>query len=205
MLLQILEDGRLSDAKGKVVNFANTVIIMTSNLGVRDVNQAQTALGFQTALATEETDVDRRHKVMKEKIEEELKKTFRPEFLNRVDAVIIFKPFTTQQIRMIVELQLGRLAKHLEEQEIFLSVTEKAMDRIAEEGFDRIYGARPLRRVIRTRIEDQLSEELLRGKVARGSNVVVDIDDEGFKFSSSPRERKPEPAASAQGAPAKDS
>jgi ATP-dependent Clp protease ATP-binding subunit ClpC len=202
MLLQILEDGRLSDAKGKVVNFANTVIIMTSNLGVRDVNQAQTALGFQTALATEETDVDRRHKVMKEKIEEELKKTFRPEFLNRVDAVIIFKPFTTQQIRMIVELQLGRLAKHLEEQEIFLTVTVKAMDRIAEEGFDRVYGARPLRRVIRTRIEDQLSEELLRGKVTRGSNVVVDLDDEGFKFVASPRERSPEPAASA---PAKDS
>jgi ATP-dependent Clp protease ATP-binding subunit ClpC len=201
MLLQILEDGRLSDAKGKVVNFANTVIIMTSNLGVRDVNQAQTALGFQTALANEETDVDRRHKVMKEKIEEELKKTFRPEFLNRVDAVIIFKPFTTQQIRMIVELQLGRLAKHLEEQEIFLTVTVKAMDRIAEEGFDRVYGARPLRRVIRTRIEDQLSEELLRGKVTRGSNVVVDIDDEGFKFVASPRERSPEPAASA---PAKD-
>jgi ATP-dependent Clp protease ATP-binding subunit ClpA len=103
---------------------------------------------------------------------------------------------------MIVELQLGRLAKHLEEQEIFLTVTVKAMDRIAEEGFDRVYGARPLRRVIRTRIEDQLSEELLRGKVTRGSNVVVDLDDEGFKFVASPRERSPEPAASA---PAKDS
>jgi ATP-dependent Clp protease ATP-binding subunit ClpC len=204
MLLQILEDGRLSDAKGKVVNFANTVIIMTSNLGVRDLNQAQTALGFQTALASEETDVDRRHGVMKTKIEEELKRTFRPEFLNRVDAVIIFKPFTTQQIRSIVDLQLARLAKHLEEQEIYLVVSPAAKDRIAEEGFDKLYGARPLRRVIRNRIEDQLSEELLRGRVSRGDSVTVDIDEEGFKFSSSPGARSPEPAGSAPASPTKE-
>src|SRR5207248_3044015 len=143
MLLQILEDGRLSDAKGKVVNFANTLLVMTSNLGLRDINQAQTALGFQASLAEGETDVDRRHKLMKEKIDEELKRMFRPEFLNRVDAIITFKPLTKEQIREIVDLQLHRLSKHLKEQEIEIEVTAEAKDRLGEEGFDKVYGARP--------------------------------------------------------------
>jgi ATP-dependent Clp protease ATP-binding subunit ClpC len=192
MLLQILEDGRLSDAKGKVVNFANTLIIMTSNLGMRDINQAQTALGFQAALASEETEADRRHKVMKEKIDEELKRLFRPEFLNRVDAVVTFKPLTVEQIRQIVDLQLNRLAKHLEEQEITLQVTEAAKDKLGAEGFDKVYGARPLRRVITSRIEDQLSEELLRGRISRGDTVLVDAggEDAAFTFTSTQRQRQ---------------
>src|SRR5438477_606293 len=198
MLLQILEDGRLSDAKGKIVNFANTVIIMTSNLGLRDINQAQTALGFQASLAEGETDVDRRHKLMKEKIDEELKRMFRPEFLNRVDAIITFKPLTKEQIREIVELQLNKLEKHLREQEIEIEVTTGAKDRLGDEGFDKIYGARPLRRVITSRIEDQLSEELLRNRIARGDTVVVDIDPdgEGFTFKAKPSVKK-EPAGTA--------
>jgi ATP-dependent Clp protease ATP-binding subunit ClpC len=197
MLLQILEDGRLSDAKGKVVNFANTLIIMTSNLGMRDINQAQTALGFQAALASEETEADRRHKVMKEKIDEELKRLFRPEFLNRVDAVVTFKPLTVEQIRQIVDLQLNRLAKHLEEQEITLQVTEAAKDKLGAEGFDKVYGARPLRRVITSRIEDQLSEELLRGRISRGDTVLVDVggEDAPFTFTSTQRQRETAGAA----------
>ena len=192
MLLQILEDGRLSDAKGKVVNFANTLIIMTSNLGISDVNQAQTALGFQAALAAEETEADRRHKIMKDKIDSELKKMFRPEFLNRVDAIVVFKPLSTEQIRHIVELQLKKLTKHLKEQEIALEVTTAAKDKLAEEGFDRVYGARPLRRVITSRIEDQLSEQLLRGHISRGDTVVVDVDPEGgFTFNPKPRAKEP--------------
>jgi ATP-dependent Clp protease ATP-binding subunit ClpC len=190
MLLQILEDGRLSDAKGKVVNFANTLIIMTSNLGLRDINQAQTALGFQASLAAEETDADRRHKIMKEKIDEELKRLFRPEFLNRVDAIVTFKPLTPSQVRQIVELELGRLQKHLAEQDVTIVVTDRAKDKLADEGFDRQFGARPLRRVITNRIEDQLSEELLRGKFARGDSVEIDVDPEGgFTFNVKPRRR----------------
>ncbi|MBJ7605120.1 MAG: ATP-dependent Clp protease ATP-binding subunit [Candidatus Dormibacteraeota bacterium] len=191
MLLQILEDGRLSDAKGKVVNFANTVIVMTSNLGMRDINQSQTSLGFQPALAAEETDADRRHKVMKEKVDAELKKMFRPEFLNRVDAVVTFKPLTPAEVRQIVEILIRKLSKHLTEQEVHITVTTGAKDKLATEGFDKIYGARPLRRVITSRIEDQLSEELLAGRFQRGDAVEVDVDPEGgFTFNVTPGERE---------------
>ena len=200
MLLQILEDGRLSDAKGKIVNFANCLIIMTSNLGMRDINQAQTALGFQAALADEETDADRRHKIMKEKIDAELKTMFRPEFLNRVDAIVTFKPLTPEQVRMIVDLLLVHLSKHLEEQMVGVEVTIGAKDQLAKEGFDKQYGARPLRRVITNRIEDNLSEELLRGKFSRGDTVVIDVDGEGT-FTFHVKDRKKEPAGSA---PTKD-
>jgi len=198
MLLQILEDGRLSDAKGKMVNFANTIIIMTSNLGVRDLSQAQGSLGFQPALATEDEETDRRHKAMKTRIDDELKRMFRPEFLNRIDAVVTFKSLTTEQVRHIVELLLKRLQKHLEEQDVHLEVTTAAKDRLASEGFDRVYGARPLRRTITSRIEDPLSERLLRGSFKRGDTVTVDIDAEsdGLKFTTEPPK---EPAASASG------
>ncbi len=194
MLLQILEDGRLSDAKGKVVNFANTVIIMTSNLGIRDVNQAGTSLGFQPAVVDESDEVERRHKNTKEKIDEELKRMFRPEFLNRVDAVVVFKSLTTGQIRQIVDLQLAKLGKHLVEMQITIEVTDAAKDLLSKEGYDRIYGARPLRRVITNRIEDQLSEHLLRGKIARGDTVQIDVEGEdGLKFTPV-KHRHKEPA-----------
>jgi ATP-dependent Clp protease ATP-binding subunit ClpC len=196
MLLQILEDGRLSDAKGKVVNFANTLIIMTSNLGIRDVNQAQTALGFQASLASEEHDVDRRHKIMKDKIDEELKRLFRPEFLNRVDAIVTFKPLTPAQVREIVDLLLSRLQKHLSEQDVTIMVTDRAKDQLGTEGFDRQFGARPLRRVITNRIEEQLSEELLRGTFKRGDTVEIDVDPEG-RFLFNPKPQRKEPAGSA--------
>ena len=202
MLLQILEDGRLSDAKGKVVNFANTVIIMTSNLGIRDVNQAGTSLGFQPAVVDEKDEVERRHQNTKQKIDEELKRMFRPEFLNRVDAVVVFKSLTTQQIREIVDLQLQRLSKHLAEQQITIEVTDAAKDLLAKEGYDRTYGARPLRRVITSRIEDQLSEHLLRGKIARGDTVQIDTDqkegDESqLKFTPVKHSKPKEPATAA--------
>jgi len=200
MLLQILEDGRLSDAKGKIVNFANTVIIMTSNLGIRDVNQAGTSLGFQPAVVDESDEVERRHKNTKEKIDEDLKRTFRPEFLNRVDAVIVFKSLTTGQIRQIVDLQLAKLGKHLVEQQITIEVTEAAKDLLAKEGYDRIYGARPLRRVITSRIEDQLSEELLRGRISRGDLVVVDVSP-GDVFTFHAERRRKETASEGFRAP----
>ncbi len=136
----------------------------------------------------EADEVERRHKNTKEKIDEELKRMFRPEFLNRVDAVVVFKSLTTGQIRQIVDLQLQRLGKHLIELQITIEVTDAAKDLLAQEGYDRIYGARPLRRVITSRIEDQLSEELLRGRISRGDTVVVDGSPEGgFTFHAGPR------------------
>src|SRR2546430_2072068 len=200
MLLQILEDGRLRDAKGKIVNFANTVIIMTSNLGIRDVNQAGTSLGFQPAVVDEKDEVERRHLNTKQKIDDELKRMFRPEFLNRVDAVVVFKSLTTYQIREIVDLQLQRLSKHLTQQQITIEVTDAAKDLLAKEGYDRTYGARPLRRVITSRIEDQLSEHLLRGQIARGDVVQIDVEGEaGLKFTPvKPRHKEPAAAGPAK-------
>ncbi len=126
---------------------------------------------------------------------------FRPEFLNRVDAVVVFKSLTTEQIRQIVDLQMVRLGKHLAEQQITIEITDAAKDLLAKEGYDRIYGARPLRRVITSRIEDQLSEHLLRGKIARGDTVLIEVEGEdGLKFTPTKHKQK-EPAGS--GAPAK--
>jgi ATP-dependent Clp protease ATP-binding subunit ClpC len=142
-------------------------------------------------------EVERRHKNTKEKIDEELKRMFRPEFLNRVDAVVVFKSLTTAQIREIVDLQLNKLSKHLVEQQITIEVTDAAKDLLAKEGYDRVYGARPLRRVITSRIEDQLSEHLLRGKIARGDTVQIDVDGEdALKFTPVKHKHK-EPAAAA--------
>src|SRR5207244_4745962 len=127
----------------------------------------------------------------KEKIDEELKRMFRPEFLNRVDAVVVFKSLTTEQIRQIVDLQMVRLGKHLAEQQITIEVTDAAKDLLAKEGYDRIYGARPLRRVITSRIEDQLSEHLLRGKIARGDVVQMDVEcEDGLKDPSAEQQHK---------------
>jgi ATP-dependent Clp protease ATP-binding subunit ClpC len=198
MLLQILEDGRLSDAKGKMVNFANSIIIMTSNLGVRDLSQAQTSLGFQAAATTEEEENDRRHKQMKTRIDDELKRLFRPEFLNRIDAVVTFKSLTTEQVREIVDLMLARTSKHLAEQEVYLDVTMAAKDWLAKEGFDRIYGARPLRRVITQRIEDPLSEELLRGKFSKGDTILVDADENGVTLIPKPAAKQPAGSAATE-------
>ena len=174
-----------------MVNFANSIIVMTSNLGVRDLSQAQTTLGFQAALATEDNEAERRHKAMKDKIDEELKRMFRPEFLNRIDAVVIFKSLTPDQVRSIVELMLNRTTKHLEEQDVHLDVTTAAKDWLAKEGFDKIYGARPLRRVITQRIEDPLSEEILRGKFAKGDAILVDADENGIKLNPKPQANEP--------------
>jgi ATP-dependent Clp protease ATP-binding subunit ClpC len=209
MLLQILEDGRLSDAKGKAVNFANTIVIMTSNLGVANL-KGNMSLGFQPAVA-DERSASHEHGRMRDTIMDELKRAFRPEFLNRVDAVVVFQRLTHEQMRQIVDLMLARIATHLAAQELQLSVTDAAKDRIVEEGFDKVYGARPLRRVIQKVIEDPLSEELLRLKHGPGDTVLVEVTDGEVKMQLMPskaprRERaekkeKPEAAAAAAAAP----
>jgi ATP-dependent Clp protease ATP-binding subunit ClpC len=134
---------------------------------------------------------------MRDTIMDDLKKQFRPEFLNRVDAVVVFKSLTTHQIREIVDLQLNRLGKHLAEQQIAIEVTDAAKDLLAREGYDRQYGARPLRRVITSRIEDQLSEHLLRGKISRGDTVQIDVEGENDLKFTPIRHSKKEPATAA--------
>jgi ATP-dependent Clp protease ATP-binding subunit ClpC len=203
MLLQILEDGRLSDAKGKAVNFANTIVIMTSNLGVASL-KSNLSLGFQPAMSADRA-IDADHAKMRDSILEELKRAFRPEFLNRVDAVVVFQRLNHAQMRQIVDLMVARVAVHLAAQELQLTVSDEAKDRIVEEGFDKIYGARPLRRVIQKVIEDPLSEELLRLKHSPGDTVVVELVDGEIKMqlvSKSARREKSERKEKAEAAAA---
>jgi ATP-dependent Clp protease ATP-binding subunit ClpC len=202
MLLQILEDGRLSDAKGKPVNFSNTILIMTSNLGVSNL-RANMSLGFQPAIPDERTS-DAEHAKMRDTIMDDLKKQFRPEFLNRVDAVVVFQRLSPAQMNNIVDLMLAKVAQHLAAQELTFTVSDEAKDKIVEEGFDKIYGARPLRRVIQRVIEDPLSEELLRLKHGPGDQVVVEVTDGDIKMrlvpkSSRPSKKEKEPAPAAAG------
>ncbi len=201
MLLQILEDGRLSDAKGKAVNFSNTIIIMTSNLGVHGL-KLNMSLGFQPAIPDERTSSSE-HGKMRDSIMDELKKQFRPEFLNRVDAVVVFQRLDHPQMRQIVELLLAKVAVHLAAQELIFTVSDEAKDKLVEEGFDKIYGARPLRRVIQRVIEDPLSEELLRLKHGPGDSVIVELVDGEVKMRLVPkgtRREKKEKAEVAAGA-----
>ncbi|MGA7671810.1 MAG: ATP-dependent Clp protease ATP-binding subunit [Nitrolancea sp.] len=173
MLLQILEDGNLSDAKGRRVDFRNTILIMTSNIAA-DMIQREGPLGFAVA-ANEEKKAQQNYQVMKDKVLGQLKQTFRPEFLNRIDGVIVFHPLSAEEIRRIVELELKRVRTQLIEKEITLQVTEAAMDLLGERGYDRQFGARPLRRIIQNLIEDPLAEGLLENKYNPGSTVVVDV------------------------------
>jgi ATP-dependent Clp protease ATP-binding subunit ClpC len=193
MLLQILEDGRLADAKGKQVNFANTIVIMTSNIGVSNLQQATTSMGFQPSMPSTSQE-EKEHGKMREKIMDELKKTFRPEFLNRVDAVVVFKALTPAEMRQIVDLLVIKVAQRLEEHEMKLEVTAEAKDYLAKEGYDKIYGARPLRRVIQRLIEDPLSETLLTTKFSAGDSVLVELADGQIKLTPmiTPREPKAE-------------
>jgi len=195
MLLQILEDGRLADAKGKQVNFANTIVIMTSNIGVSNLQQATSSLGFQPSMPTTSQE-EKEHGKMREKIMDELKKTFRPEFLNRVDAVVVFKALSPAEMRQIVDLLVIKVAQRLEEHEMKLEVTTEAKDFLAKEGYDKLYGARPLRRVIQRLIEDPLSETLLSTKFSAGDSVLVEMADGQIKLTpiQKQREAKPEKA-----------
>ncbi|MBN1230422.1 MAG: ATP-dependent Clp protease ATP-binding subunit [Anaerolineales bacterium] len=174
MLLQIMEEGHLSDAKGHKVDFRNAIIVMTSNIGA-DTIMRQTSVGFQL-----KQDVDTQEKLaykdMHKKLTESLKRVFRPEFINRVDGVIVFRSLTPENIREIVRLELEKVSDRLQENEIKLIPTEAAIDLIAEMGFEREYGARPLKRVIQRRIEDKLSDALLNGDFKDGDDIIIDID-----------------------------
>jgi ATP-dependent Clp protease ATP-binding subunit ClpC len=185
ILLQILEDGRLTDAQGRTIDFRNTVLIMTANIGANLLKRGA-ALGFRA-----HDDARGQHEDMKDKILGELRRTFRPEFINRVDEIIVFHALGPHHLGQIVSLMLKDLAKRLEDQGIALEVSEEAGKKLAEEGADPEYGARPLRRAIQRQIEDPLSEAILRGEFTDGSRVLVEVLDGKLTF----RAARPAPSA----------
>ena len=177
ILLQILEDGRLTDSKGRTVDFRNTVIVMTSNVGAQTIRKQKT-LGFSTAGDMAGNEYEK----MKDNIMDELKKTFRPEFLNRIDETIVFHTLEDVHLKKIVKLMLESVSKRLAQKDIYLEVTDAAQEFMANEGFDITYGARPLRRVIQRMIEDNLSEGILAGKVKIGDKVKFDVKEGKLVF-----------------------
>ncbi|WP_078593219.1 ATP-dependent protease ATP-binding subunit ClpC [Evansella clarkii] len=183
ILLQVLEDGFLTDSKGRRVDFRNTAIIMTSNVGASTLRQ-QKSLGF-TAMRDGQD-----YKDMKNKVMAELKKAFRPEFLNRIDETIVFHPLEKDHIKQIVSLMSDQLKKRLAEQEIDFELTDAAKMKIADEGFDAEYGARPLRRALQKEVEDRLSEELLRGNISKGQSVKMDVKDGEYVVSTAESTKK---------------
>ena len=189
-LLQVLEEGRLTDAQGRVVDFKNTVIIMTTNLGSRDVSK-----GVMMGFAPENDDLNA-YERMKTKVQQELKQHFRPEFLNRIDDVIVFHQLSKAEIVSIVDLMINHLDERLKDRDISLDLTQVARELLAERGYDSSMGARPLRRTIQREIEDPLSEKMLFGEITPGSIVLVDVvdgpDGKEFLFTSTPRADVPD-------------
>jgi len=180
MLLQIMEDGSLADAKGRRVDFRNTILIMTSNVGAEAISRELT-LGFtvhQDEARRQQNEYDK----MREKVLDSLKKTFKPEFLNRIDNIIVFHSLTPAHIRNIVDILLARVRKQLTEQEILLEVSDEAMEELAKRGYDHIYGARPLRRLIQNVIEDPLAEGLLDQRYHPGRTIRVEVDGSEFQL-----------------------
>jgi ATP-dependent Clp protease ATP-binding subunit ClpC len=171
-LLQVLEEGRLTDGQGRVVDFKNTVLIFTSNLGTSDISKA-VGMGFS---GSSETDEEAQYDRMKAKVNDELKKHFRPEILNRIEDIVVFHQLTQEQIVQMVDLLLGRVRTLLEEKDMALEVSDKAKQLLARRGFDPVLGARPLRRTIQNQIEDELSEKILFGEVGAGEIVTVDVE-----------------------------
>ncbi|MDR5703899.1 MAG: AAA family ATPase, partial [Armatimonadota bacterium] len=192
ILLQILDDGRLTDAQGRTVDFRNTVIIMTSNVGAPQLDR-EVGIGFR-AMRDELEDYEDIYKRMKTHVMEELRRTFRPEFLNRIDEIIVFRALTRQQVKEIVGILMERVAKELRDQGIEVELTEAAKEVLAKEGFDPAFGARPLRRAIQRLVEDQLSDEILRGNFKSGDVVVIDAREGRIVF-----EKKREPASALKG------
>jgi len=176
MLLQILEDGRLTDAKGRTVDFKNTLLIMTSNIGSKVIEKGGGGLGFEFG---GDNETDAQYNRIRSLVNEELKQYFRPEFLNRLDEIIVFRQLTKEEVKEIADILLNEVFSRLTEQGIKLEVTERFKDRLVEEGYNPSYGARPLRRAIMRLLEDSLAEEILAGNIKEGDTAIVDVDAEG--------------------------
>ncbi len=187
IMLQILDDGRLTDAKGRHVNFKNTIIIMTSNVGASMITTTS-RLGFSTS----DDESKDKYEKLKETVSEEMKKAFRPEFLNRIDETIVFAHLSQEEIRQIVDLMLKDLFKRLAERELSVEVTDEVKDHLAKNGYSEAYGARPLRRLIQRKIEDMLAEEILSGKYAPGDTIVIKLVDDKIAFDKKTKRAKKE-------------
>jgi len=200
ILLQIFEDGHLTDSKGRKVDFRNTVIIMTSNLG-SDLIRRDMSLGFGRVSELDESKSEERYKRMSDKIMDEVKRFFRPEFLNRLDGTVVFHSLKKQHIVEIVDLMLESVRTQLLEKGMVLQVTDGAQEWLAEKGYDPTFGARPLRRLIQDKIEDRLSDELLNGTFKDGDVVELDINKDGDVTITTPRSEdvsSPEEAVTAE-------
>jgi ATP-dependent Clp protease ATP-binding subunit ClpC len=176
MLLQVLDDGRLTDSLGHVVDFKNTILIMTSNLGTNLIGK-RTSPGFLQESA------DESYERMKDRVLEELKRAFRPEFINRIDEVIVFHPLSEDHIKAIIRLMISRVNKQLEEKTIYIELTPDAEDLLLRKGYDATYGARQLRRTIQKHIEDPLAESIVGGRIQEGARIEVRPDGENFAFA----------------------
>ncbi len=196
ILLQVLEDGRLTDSTGRTVDFRNTICVMTSNVGAADVEKNSRALGFSSTGKGEMSA--RSYERMKESMLEELKRTFRPEFLNRVDELIVFHPLDEENILRIAGLMVGSVAQRLKERGIALSWDDNVLQYLAKEGFDPTYGARPLRRAIQRMVEDDLSEEILSGRIKLGDTVRMGLAEDHLTFTPAPQQEAA-PASDAEG------
>lgn len=185
IMLQILDDGRLTDSKGRHISFKNTVIIMTSNVGASMITNTS-KLGFTTA----EDESKSKYEKLKDTVSEEMKKAFRPEFLNRIDETIVFSHLSKEEIRQIVDLMLKDLFKRLAEKELNIEVSDEVKDHLAECGFSEAYGARPLRRLIQRKMEDSLAEEILSGKYVKGDTIKVTLVDGKISFEKASKAKK---------------
>jgi ATP-dependent Clp protease ATP-binding subunit ClpC len=181
IFLQILDDGRLTDGHGRTVDFKNTVVIMTSNVG-GELIRRDMGIGFATK--KEEAKTQRQaYEAMKEKVLAEMKKTFRPEFINRIDEIIVFHQLTEEQLRSIVELMAKDLQERLAERKLNLELTEATKSWLVKQGYDPVYGARPLRRAVERYIENPLSAKILQGEFSDGDTVLVDVGEDGLTFT----------------------
>jgi ATP-dependent Clp protease ATP-binding subunit ClpC len=176
MLLQIMEEGHLSDAKGRKVDFSNAIIVMTSNVGA-DMIKRQSSMGFSLK-SDEDLEEQQAYDEMRKKLMESLRRVFRPEFVNRVDNVIVFRALSKDDITQIVELELDKVSQRLEKHDISLTATQEALDKLAELGYDPDFGARPLRRVIQQKVEESLSDALLAGEFEDCEAIIVDVEDD---------------------------
>lgn len=187
ILLQVAEDGRLTDSQGRVVDFKNTVIILTSNLGAQHISRTDRTLGIRGEIERRGPDEERANEATRSRVMDEVKKAFRPEFLNRIDEVIVFDPLSPDQIFQIVDLMLARVNKQIKTQELTLELTPEVKEVLATEGFDKTMGARPLRRAVQRLIEDPLSEEVLRGTFRPGDTIIAFTDeDRKIQFKHKP-------------------
>ena len=175
-LLQILEDGQIADAKGRSVDFRNTIIILTSNVGSQNI-AGRGAAGFSHELMSSQAER------LKLQTSGAIRELFRPELINRLDDIIVFHPLTSAHVRQIADVMVARIEARLVEHHLTLTISDAARERIATQGFDREYGARPLRRTLQALLEDPLAERVLRGDVRPGDHIVVDVGDDGLVFS----------------------